>query len=161
MSRFVGDQLNDALLSRLSLETAIEHSHRALVIATIDEHGWPHPAMVSSLELVARDSRNIRLALHTRSRSLRNVCENGRLTVIVADEQGVHYIKGDALVVSPALASRTELAGVNLRVDSVLEDVAADYEHARLTTGIRVERDAIDRAACGRLLQELVADSTP
>ena len=38
--------------------------------------------MVSGLELVARDARNVRLALHARSRTVRNVHANGRLTVI-------------------------------------------------------------------------------
>jgi Pyridoxamine 5'-phosphate oxidase len=156
MSRFVADYLPEGLLSRLTVERAIENAHRAIVICTIDEHGWAHPAMVSSLELVARDARNICLALHTRSRSLRNVQENGRLTVILADEQSVHYIKGDALVVSPALSARTDFAKINLRVDSVLEDVAADYEHARITTGIRIERDIVDPAAARQLLDELL-----
>jgi len=157
MSRFVADHLPDTLLARLSVERAIENAARAIVIVTIDELGWAHPAMVSSLELAARDARNIRLALHTRSRSLRNLRENGRLTVILADEQSVHYIKGDALVVSPTLSARTDFAKVNLRVDSVLEDVAADDEHARITTGIRIERDAVDPAAARALLDELIS----
>jgi hypothetical protein len=157
MSRFVADQLPDVLLDRLRIDRAIENADRAIVICTVDEHGWPHPAMVSSLELAARDARNVRLALGTRSRSLRNVRENGRLTVIIADERAVYYIKGDALVVSPALAARPAFAGINLRVDSVLEDIAADYEHASLTSGIRIERDAVDPSAARQLLDELVA----
>src|SRR5262245_32335603 len=157
MSSFVADHLPDTLLSRLSVERAIENAGRAIVLCTVDEHGWPHPAMVSSLELASRDARNIRLALHTRSRSLRNVRENGRLTAIVADEQSVHYIKGDALVVSPALSTRSEFSGINLRVDSVLEDSADDNEHARLTGGILVERDTIDSAAARALLDELLS----
>ena len=158
MSKFAGEQLDDSLLSRLSLDRAIERADRAIVICTIDEHGWPHPAMVSSLELVARDARNIRLALHARSRSVRNVTTNGRLTLIVVDDGSAHYVKGDARVVAPALSARPDHSKINLRVDSVLEDVAADYEHARITSGLQIERAAIDAAAARALLEELRAD---
>jgi len=96
MSRFVGDRLTDALLSRLGRDRAIEHGNHGIVICTVDEHGWPHPAMVSSLELVARDARTIRLALHTASRSVRNLRANGRLTLVLAEDASVHYIKGAA-----------------------------------------------------------------
>jgi hypothetical protein len=157
MSKFVADHLPEGLVLRLGIERAIENADRAIVISTIDEQGWAHPAMVSSLELVARDARNIRLAIHTRSRSLRNVRENGRLTIILADEQSVHYIKGDARVVSPALLARTDFAKLNLRVDSVLEDAAADYERSRITTGIRIERGTVDPAAARALLDDLLA----
>src|SRR5262245_1716431 len=158
MSKFIADHLPDVLLARLSVERAIEDAGRAIVICTVDEHGWPHPAMVSSLELVAHDARNIRLAVHARSRSLRNVREKGRLTVIVADEQSVHYIKGTALVLLPSLSTRTDFAKINLRVDSVLEDAAAEYEHARITSGITLARDAIDPTAARSLLDELLGD---
>jgi hypothetical protein len=158
MSRFVGEQLNDALLSRLGADRAIEQAERAIVICTIDEHGWAHPAMVSSLELVARDARNIRLALHARSRSVRNVTANGRLTLIVVDDGSAHYVKGDARVVAPTLSARPDHSKINLRVDSVLEDVAGDYELARITSGIRIERTAIDVTGALALLEELRAD---
>ena len=158
MSKFVGDQLNDALLSRLGLDRAIEYADRAIVICTIDEHGWPHPAMVSSLELVARDARNVRFALHTRSRSARNLIVNGRLTLVVVDEGSVHYVKGDVLPMAPAATMEPELTRFNLRVDSVLEDVAADYEHARVTSSIRVEREPTDPAAARARLDALLTD---
>ncbi len=68
----------------------MERADRAVVICSVDEHGWPHPAMLSSLEIVAVDGRNMRLAIHSRSRTARNLLANGRLTVIVADEEAVY-----------------------------------------------------------------------
>ena len=57
MSRFLADHLTDALLAfRRSRHHRVD---RAILIVTVDEHGWPHPAMLSSLELVARDARNV------------------------------------------------------------------------------------------------------
>ena len=157
MSKFVGDQLNDPLLSRLGIERALEYGDRAIVLCTVDEHGWAHPAMASSLELVARDARNIRLALGGRSRSARNLQANGRLTLIAVDEGWAYYIKGDARLLAPALTARPDHAKFNLRVDSVLEDVAADYEQAHITTGIRLVRPTMDPTSAQALLDELLA----
>ena len=157
MSTFIGDALPDPLTHRLSADQALERSDRAIVICSVDEHGWPHPAMLSGLEFVALDHRNIRLSLHTRSRTTRNLRANGRLTVIVADEDAVYYVKGDtlALAINP---STPELTRFNLRVDSVLQDAAGTDEHARIVTGIRITRDAMDPAAARQRLHALLAD---
>ena len=158
MSRFVADSLTDPLLTRLSRARALEHADRAIVVCTIDEHGWPHPAMLSTLEVVARDARNVRLAMHGRSRSARNMQANGKLTLILADAEGVYYVKGDVLLTAPTCASAPDLAKFNLRVDSVLQDDPAEYENARVTSGIQVVRAAIDRARAESLLDELLSE---
>ena len=157
MSSFVGDALPETLTHRLSADQALERSDRALVICSVDEHGWPHPAMLSGLELVALDHRNIRLALHTRSRTTRNLRANGRLTVILADEDAVYYIKGDTLALA-INAATPDLTRFNLRVDSVLQDASGADEHARIVTGIRITRDAMDPAAARARLDALLAD---
>ena len=155
MSRFVADHLPEALLGRLSIDRAFDHTDRAIVICTVDEHGWPHPAMLSSLELIARDARNVSLATHASSRTTRNLVANGRLTLILVDEQATYYVKGDVLLRSAAMHAAQELAAFNLRVDSVLHDVAEDYERARISSGIRVERGTLDRARAEAVLREL------
>jgi hypothetical protein len=157
MSRFVADHLPDALVARLSADRALAHADTAIVICSIDEHGWPHPAMLSSLELVARDARNIRLAPHHRSRTARNLTLRGRVTVICADVDGVFYIKGDVRLISPSLTSVPELCAFNLRVDSVLQDVPQEYEAARILSGVRVARGSVDRERAEALLRELAA----
>ena len=111
--------------------------------------------MVSSLELIALDARNIRLALHGASRSTRNLRANGRLTIVLADERGVFYLKGDVLMLAPFMAADQELATFNMRVDSVLQDDATAYEDARVTTGIRVERVDVDAERAEAVLREL------
>jgi hypothetical protein len=156
MSRFTADHLPPALVDRLSRERAIDQADRAIVVCTVDEHGWPHPAMLTTLEVVARDARNVRLALHAASRSARNLQANGRLTLVLADEHGVFYVKGDVLLTAPALARAPHLSKFNLRVDSVLVDDPAAYEDARLTSGITVARGALDRVAALALLDELL-----
>ena len=158
MSKFVADHLTNGLVSRLSIDRAIEYADRAIVICTVDEHGWPHPAMLSSLELVARDARNIRLSPHVASRTARNLKANGRLTLILANATGVHYIKGDVLLLAPSMTAAPELAKFNMRVDSVLEDNPADFEDARIISGIAVTRAGIDVGRARSILTELLAD---
>jgi hypothetical protein len=155
MSRFLADHLPSSLVSRLSPDAAFANAQRAIVLCSVDEHGWPHPAMVSSLELIALDARNIRLALHGASRSTRNLRANGRLTIVLADERGVFYLKGDVLMVAPFMAADPDLATFNMRVDSVLQDDATAYEDARVTTGIRVERAEVSAERAEAVLREL------
>jgi hypothetical protein len=157
MSRFLADHLSDALVGRLSIDRAWANADGAIVLCTVDEHGWPHPAMMSTLELVARDARNIRFAPHAASRTARNLMANGRLTVILADETGAFYLKGDVLLISAAMQAAPDLAAFNMRVDSVLHDVAEEHESARIVTGIRVERGAFDRARAEAVIRELIA----
>jgi hypothetical protein len=156
MSLFLGDSLPDSLTQRLNPDRAMERADRAVVICSVDEHGWPHPAMLSSLEFVAVDSRNIRLAIHSRSRTARNLQANGRLTAILADEDAVYYVKGDTRLLAPG-RDAPDLARFNLRVDSVLQDAAGEYEHARIVAGIRVTRDALDPVVARQRLDALMA----
>jgi hypothetical protein len=157
MSRFLSDHLPDHLVTRLSVDHAFAHADTAIVICTVDEHGWPHPAMLSSLELVARDARNIRLAPHHRSRTARNLIERHRLTLVLVDEDGAFYIKGDVRLIASSMSAAPELSSFNLRVDSVLQDVPQEYERARIDSGIRVTRGAVDRAHAEAVLRELAA----
>ena len=156
MSKFVADYLPDAVLIRLAADTALEHVETAIVICSVDEHGWPHPAMLSRLEVVALDARNVRLATHVASRTTRNLKANGKLSLILADSQAVHYIKGDVLLIAPAMRSAPHLAKFNLRVDSVLADDPQDYENARLVAGITIERREVDTVAARAILDELL-----
>jgi hypothetical protein len=122
----------------------------------VDEHGWPHPAMASTLEMIARDDRNIRLATHAGSRTTRHLRANGRLTIIIADEQHVYYLKGDVLLRSASMNTAPHLSAFNVRVDSVLEDHAAEHEQARLQSGLRASRGAIDVDRANVVLRELI-----
>ena len=159
MSTVVSDHLTTALLDFLSTEHAIDRAARAIVICTVDEHGWPHPAMLSSLELVARDAQNIRLTTHVDSRTTRHLTRDGKVTVIVADEGGVFYIKGNALLLPATVPTAPDQVLFNMRIESVLEDNPAAHEEARVTSGIRVERGALDMARAKAILGELTADA--
>ena len=159
MSRLIGHHLSEALLQTLSAERATERADRAIVICSVDEQGRPHPAMLSSLEIVAHDARNIRLAVHASSRTARNLTANRHLTTILADETGVFYVKGDAVLTSASMTAAPAMSMFTLQVDRVLEDSPADYEQATLVSGIRITRGALDLHRAQMLLRELAAES--
>ena len=158
MSRFVADHLNPDLIAQLSADTAVARANVAIVICSIDEHGWAHPAMLSTLEVVAKDARNMRIATHVGSRTTRNLETNGKLSMILADETAVHYLKGDVLRLAPAMRTMPHYAKFNLRVDSVLQDVPTEYENARIVSGIRIERSDLDTQKARSILEELLSD---
>lgn len=155
MARLIGHHLTEALLERLSADRAVERADHAIVICSVDEQGRPHPAMLSSLEILARDARHIALAVHASSRTARNLAANRHLTLILADESGVHYVKGDAALTSASMTTAPALSAFTLHVDRVLEDTPADYERAQIVSGIRISRAALDAERAQAVLREL------
>lgn len=158
MSRRTADHLTPPVLARLARVDSFDGGDDAIVICSIDEQGWAHPAMLSHLEVVARDARTIRLSLYGASRTARHLHANGRLSIVLANETGVYYIKGEAGLKTPRMVSAPHLALFEVRVRSVLEDRPDAAETARLTTGLRIERPGLDAAAARRILAELAAD---
>lgn len=155
MSRLIDIQLTAPLLERLSVGRALAHANNAIIVCTIDDEGKPHPAMLSSLEVVAKDAQNLRVATHGSSRTTHNLHVRSALTLVVADSSGVFYIKGHATQVLATLISAPALTVFNVRVTGVLEDNPAAYENARLVSGIHVERGALDSERALAILSEL------
>jgi flavin reductase (DIM6/NTAB) family NADH-FMN oxidoreductase RutF len=155
MSTHVGSVLPPALFARLSVEQALAHAACAMVVVTLDDHGWPHPAMVSSLELVARDPGTIRVALPASSRTVRHVSRDRRLTLVVADAQAVHYIKTTATLLPAALIALPGCALIDAVVEHVLEDAPHAGEAARVVSGVTIARPPIDETRARALLAEL------
>ena len=136
MSNVVGHTLPEALLTRLSPARAADYADRAFVICSIDDSGWAHPAMLSSRELQATDAHTMTLTTHGSSRTAQHLRSSGLVTIIVADTDGVFYIKGTAATAD----THGELARFTIRVREVAEDVPTADERARITSGIRIER---------------------
>ena len=159
MSRTLGSHLTRDLLWRLSIEAAMDNANAAIVICSIDQDGWPHPAMLSSLDVVARDERHIALAVHASSTTARNLRTHRRMAFILADERGVYYIKGTATLMRASMTAAPELASFVVSVMEMREDDPAAHERARVTSGIRVERVGIDKDRAAAVLSELTAET--
>jgi hypothetical protein len=124
----------------------------AVVLATVDPYGWPHPTLVSYSEVLALDAARIRLALHAASRSSRHLRESGRATLVFADSELCLYVKAEAIAL-PGGRSAPDLARFDLLVRDVLEDRAEGEEAgARLSSGLTIawpggSSDIADRRA--------------
>ncbi|MDP6087643.1 MAG: hypothetical protein QGF68_16595, partial [Nitrospinota bacterium] len=63
MSRRLGDQVPDDLRKKLCAEDLIRLEGRGMLLLSLDESGFPHPAMLSYREMASPDASRIRFAL--------------------------------------------------------------------------------------------------
>ncbi|GBC82773.1 hypothetical protein HRbin10_01905 [bacterium HR10] len=134
MSVSVGSLLPLDLLRRLSGEDLDAHVEKVILLVSVDEEGWPHPALLSYFEVVAHDARTLHLAIGNRSRTARNLRERERLTLIVVDAEVVYYIKGRAREIAPRMEASPEDAVFCVRVEHVLADRSREGESPAVIT---------------------------
>ena len=151
MTRSLGAAIPDRLLSRLAGPAAQAPLDAAIVLATVDPYGWPHPALVSYAEILALDAARLRLGLHAGSRSSRHLRESGRATLVFADDELCCYVKAEGLAL-PGTPSAPGIARFELVVRDVLEDRAEGEEvGARLASGLTIDWPGDSAAIAGRL----------
>jgi hypothetical protein len=117
-------ELTEDLLRRLSGEFIGEHSNKVILIHTVDENGWAHPAILSYFEVGARDRRNIRIASYKTSRTTENIRRTGKVTLSVFDRRVTYYIKGTASELAEEMRSAPHNTKFNVIVEEVLIDQA-------------------------------------
>jgi hypothetical protein len=138
MTRSLGPTLPDRLLSCLRGPVSQAPLDGAIVLASVDPYGWPHPALVSYAEVLALDAGRVRLALHAGSRSSRHLRESGRATLVFADAELCCYVKVEAVAL-PETPRAPDLARFELVVKDVLEDRTEGEEAgARLASGLTI-----------------------
>jgi hypothetical protein len=154
----VSGGLTPELLERLGGTRIDALARTAILLCTIGEDGFPHPAMLSYFEVAAVDPRTLRLAVYKDSRTCGNLRERRKATLILADERLACYIRAGVRDLA-AMAS----APYNVRVDLQVEQVTFDEPPpdlepgAFLTTGITYAArtgDSLERAR--RVLAELL-----
>ena len=147
MSKRLEPVLPERVYQLLNAEQLDQHLNKVLLLITLDEKGWPYVAMLSHLEVIATDRQNVRIAPWNNSTTTANLRRDGKVTLIVVDEEMACYIQGTASELSRDLDGFPGMAKINLRIESILEDKALDYEGAaRVTTGIRFENPDMDTA---------------
>jgi hypothetical protein len=148
MSQVLGNELTAELLSRLDGRDVESHEGKIVPIVTVDEDGWPHPALLSYYEMVAKNPCTIDMALWKNSSTANNLRQTGKVTLIIIDHALNYYLKG---TVSQTEAEMSGAAAVS-RFRVTLEQVIEDQEpNAEITTGLTyrrmTQRDANDFAA--------------
>ncbi len=150
MSRALGKILPDVLRELLSGQGLAARMGQAILIATTDAEGFPHPALLSFGEVVAVDNRRVRLALYRTSGTSGNLRRNGKLTLCLIGAGMAYYIKTVARELRDAMEGFAELTRFEATVEMVLADQAReDLEpEARVTGGITFDM--------GRPIQEVL-----
>ena len=147
MSRRLEPVLPDRLFRLLSGEQLDQQLGKAILLVTIDDNGWPYPAMLSFLEVIATDRENIRMAPWNNSTTTENLRRQGKAALLIVDEGLACYIQGSATELQRDLEGFPGMAKINLKIDSILEDNALAYEgSARITSGLLFENPQMDAA---------------
>ena len=134
MSRDLGNELSQALLSLLDGRDLPSRLGKAILMATVDAQGRAHPALLSYGEVVALGARKLRLATYRSSGTSDNLRRSGRLTLCLVEAGIAYYVKAHAveqgMPPAPALA----------RFEATVEQVLADQAREDLEPGARITR---------------------
>jgi hypothetical protein len=137
VSKRTGDRLDERLFGRLSGADGGTRAQEAILIATIDERGRPHPALLSYGEVLAVAPAVLRFAVSAGSTTARNLADRGAVTMCLIGADGAVYVKAAARPL-PAETSleRDRLVAFEAHIEDVLADAPTAGEDARLTSGI-------------------------
>ncbi len=158
MSRTLGPELPPDLLERLSGRHLEAVATKVVQIATVDAAGWPHMALLSYFEVVARDARHLRCATYATSTTSGNMRRSGHVTFVVIDERVAYYVKAHAVEIAAAMRTTGWNAAFDCRVEQVLADeVDEEYEPgAYLASGVTYHNP--QRAAQLERAREVLAE---
>ncbi len=122
MSRDLGSALPEDLLARLNGGDLESKATKVIQLFTVDEGGFPHAALLSYFEVVAKDARHIRCATCATSTTSANLRRSGRATFVVIDERVAYYVKAQASEIAAAMRATDWNAAFDCRVEHVLGD---------------------------------------
>lgn len=143
MSKLLGKQLTDQLVTRLRGDAVTTHEGKIVPIFTLDGRGWPHPALLSYYEVVAKDSSTIDMALWKDSSTAKNLRREGKVTFMITDQGINYYLKGNVQELEAAMAGAPQVSRFRVELEEVLED---QEPNAQITSGMTYSR-LIDRQA--------------
>ncbi len=140
MSKLLGQLLNEELLSRLNGEDITSKEGKAIIIVTVDEQGWAHPAVFSYYEIVAKSEGRIDIAVGKTSTTGKNLMRTGKITLLVTDAGVNYYIKGDARQTRESLGAVPFMSLFRVEVAQLLEDQEPGATITNGLTFIRPEK---------------------
>jgi hypothetical protein len=137
MSQLLGKELPSALLQRLSGAEVESHEGKIIPIVTIDEAGWPHPALLSYYEIVAKDVSTLDMALWKDSSTSKNLRHGGKVTLMISDKGVNYYLKGAVRELHYEMPGAAPVSRFRVTLEQVIED---QEPNAEITTGLTYRR---------------------
>lgn len=137
MSQLLGKALTPALLERLGGTQIEAHEGKIIPILTLDEEGWPHPALLSYYEIVAKDPTTLETAVWKNSSTANNLRRAGKITLMVTDQGVNYYLKGSVRELEYEMTGAAPVSRFRITLEQVIEDQEAN---AQITTGLTYKR---------------------
>jgi len=134
LSRPLGDRVPDDLREKLCAEDLTRLEGRALLLLSLDESGFPHPAMLSYREMASPDASRIRFALWKGTTTAGNMRRDPRISIIAVDQEMSYYLKGRVTVVREDAETFKGCSLYEFKVGEVLVD---REPHLPITGGIQ------------------------
>jgi hypothetical protein len=148
MSRLVGKELTDALLERLNGKDVEAHKGKIIPIVTLDEFGWPNPALLSYYEVIAKNSTTLDMALWKNSSTANNLRRMGKVTLMITDKGVNYYLKGSVRELQAEMTGIPQVSRFRVTTEKLLEDQESNAEiTSGLTYSRRQAREETDIAA--------------
>ncbi|HEY2986608.1 MAG TPA: pyridoxamine 5'-phosphate oxidase family protein [Candidatus Binatia bacterium] len=137
MSQVLGTELTEELFHRLKGDAMASKTDKAIVVVTVDETGWAHPAMLSYYEVVAKDRSTIDLAIGKSSTTAKNLRRTGKITLLITDSDLNYYVKGNGREIKETMDGVPFMSLFRVAVAHLLEDLEPD---SIITSGVTFER---------------------
>lgn len=137
MSRLIGNALTKELVERLSGGRVAVFEGKIIPIFTLDEKGWPHPALLSYYEIVARNDTTLNVALWKDSSTAKNLRTSAKITMMITDRDLNYYLKGTVREMQYEMTGAPQVSRFRVTVDEVLED---QEPNAQITGGLTYTR---------------------
>ena len=150
MSQLLGKELTDEMYHRLKGDAVASKTGKAIVIVTVDESGWAHPAMLSYHEVVAKDRSRVDLAVGKTSTTAKNLRRTGKITLLITDSDVNYYVKGSAREIRDSMEGVAFMSLFRVAVEHLLEDLEPD---AVITSGVTFQRP--QKEAVGEIVEKI------
>jgi hypothetical protein len=122
MSRLLEPRIPDDFRLKLCAEDLSDLEGRALLLLTLDEAGFPHPAMLSYREMASPDLNRIRFAIWQKTNTSKNIGCDPRASLIAVDKEMSYYLKGRVRILRKDSETFEGCSIYEFIVETVLED---------------------------------------
>ena len=138
MSNVLGKELTEPLFKRLSGVAVASHEGKIIPIFTLDEGGWPHPALLSYYEVVAKNTTSLDIAIWKDSSTANNLRRSGKISLMITDNGVNYYVKGSVRESAREMTGAPQVSRFQISVEQLLED---QEPNAQITSGMTYTRE--------------------
>jgi hypothetical protein len=150
MSQVLGTKLTEELFHRLKGDATASKTDKAIVVVTVDDAAWAHPAMLSYFEVVAKDRATIDLAIGKTSTTAKNLRRTGKITLLITDTDMNYYVKGNARELRESMEDVPFMSLFRVAVEHLLEDLEPD---SVITSGVTFQRP--EKKEVGEIVEKI------